>query len=285
MMRLNAPLPAFLALAVLFLLPATLLAKPVHRRVRKTTAASHQSSKRSSHTTRTTRSRKSASAHVTHVRSHAVKRSRHVTRTKAVSRRPAEQHLDVSDNTPRKATADDFLKAAATKPEPQEEQKAHAEHASRSRSRRSRSVAKSVPVVSVIRPTPEKPQLKSIADDAKTPAVLPVLYNKRGRLIVPPPLKGSHEILLHQNEVADREGLDRIQNDADLLDMRNKRILVPLPASYALEVDDRLPADRRYTRPWTARLSHQHGARALRPLSLRRCRSTPPCAPSNFSSI
>jgi hypothetical protein len=113
-------------------------------------------------------------------------------------------------------------------------------------------VAKAVPVVSVIRPTPEKPQLKSVAEDAKTPEVLPVLYNKRGRLIVPPPLKGSHEILLHQNEVADREGLERIQNDADLLDMRNKRMLVPLPTSYALQVDDRLPADRRYTRPWTA---------------------------------
>jgi hypothetical protein len=123
---------------------------------------------------------------------------------------------------------------------------------SRRSSRRSRSVAKSVPVVSIIRPTPEKPQLKSIADEAAAPSVLPALYNKRGRLIIPPPLKGSHEILLHQNEVADREGLDRIQNDADLLDMRNKRMLVPIPASYALQVDDRLPADRRYTRPWTS---------------------------------
>jgi hypothetical protein len=194
---------------------------------------------------------------VTHVRSHVVKRSRHVVRTKkAVSRRSTEHHLDVSDNSPRKATADDFLKAASTKSEARASQKtsapAHAERASRSRSHRSRSVAKAVPVVNVIRPTPEKPQLKSIADDAKTPEVLPVLYNKRGRLIVPPPLKGSHEILLHQNEVADREGLDRIQNDADLLDLRNKRILVPLPTSYALEVDDRLPVDRRYTRPWTA---------------------------------
>lgn len=255
MMRLNASLPAFLALAVLSLIPATLLAKPVHRRVRKTTAVSHHSTKKS-HTTRSAAAHRSAS-HVTHVRSHAAKRSHHLTRaSKEVSHRTAQQHVEVSDNTPRKATSADFLKAAAAKPEPRAEQKAaapaHAERASRSRSRRSRSVAKAVPVVSVIRPTPEKPQLKSVAEDAKTPEVLPVLYNKRGRLIVPPPLKGSHEILLHQNEVADREGLERIQNDADLLDMRNKRMLVPLPTSYALQVDDRLPADRRYTRPWTA---------------------------------
>jgi hypothetical protein len=37
----------------------------------------------------------------------------------------------------------------------------------------------------------------------------PVLYNKRGRLIVPAAMKGSREILLRQNEVADAEGLDR----------------------------------------------------------------------------
>jgi hypothetical protein len=94
--------------------------------------------------------------------------------------------------------------------------------------------------------------LKSVAQEAEAPVILPVLYNKRGRLIVPPPLRGSREILLHQNEVADREGLERIQNDADLLDMRNKHMLVPLPTSYALDVDERLPENRRYTRPWTA---------------------------------
>ena len=66
---------------------------------------------------------------------------------------------------------------------------------------------------------------------ASTPVILPSLYNKRGRLIVPPPLKGSHEILVHQNQVADRDGLDRIQNDEDLLDMRSKRLLVSLPAA------------------------------------------------------
>src|SRR6185437_1049780 len=36
------------------------------------------------------------------------------------------------------------------------------------------------------------------------------------------------------------------------MDMRGKRMLLPLPTSFALQVDDRLPENRRYTRPWTA---------------------------------
>jgi hypothetical protein len=102
--------------------------------------------------------------------------------------------------------------------------------------------------------------------------VLPALYNKRGRLIVPAPLRGSHEILVHQNLVADRDGLDRIQNDADLFDMRSKGLLVAIPASAALEVDDRLPSERRYCRPWTARflanLARAHYARFHTPLQV-----------------
>jgi hypothetical protein len=69
---------------------------------------------------------------------------------------------------------------------------------------------------------------------------------------VPPPLKGSREILVHQNQVADRDGLDRIRNDEDLLDMRSKRLLVALPANDALQIDERLPVNRRYCRPWVA---------------------------------
>jgi hypothetical protein len=94
--------------------------------------------------------------------------------------------------------------------------------------------------------------LPSVEEAAANPVILPSLYNKRGRLIVPPPLKGSHEILVRQNQVADRDGLDRIQNDEDLLDMRSKRLLVSLPASNALQIDDRLPTNRRYCRPWVA---------------------------------
>ncbi len=100
----------------------------------------------------------------------------------------------------------------------------------------------------------------------------PELYNKRGRLIVPPPLRGSHEILVHQNQVADRDGLDRIQSDEDLLDMRGQRLLVSIPNSNALQIDERLPANRRFCRPWTAQfltaLARAHYAHFHAPLQI-----------------
>ena len=78
------------------------------------------------------------------------------------------------------------------------------------------------------------------------------LYDERGRLIVPAPLRGSHEVLLHQNEMADHDGLARVQDDEDLNHLRSARLLVPLPVGDTLLVDQRLPEDRRYSRPWTA---------------------------------
>jgi hypothetical protein len=110
-----------------------------------------------------------------------------------------------------------------------------------------------------------KPQLPPVEQLAAEPVILPTLYNKRGRLIVPPALKGSHEILIRQNQIADSDGLERIRDDADLERMRQAGILVPIPASASLRVDDRLPANRRYCRPWTAlfldTLARQHYAR------------------------
>lgn len=100
--------------------------------------------------------------------------------------------------------------------------------------------------------------------------ILPTLYNKRGRLIVPPPLRGSHEILVRQNVVADHDGLDRIQDDTDLERMRTAHMLSAIPESGALNVDDRLPSNRRYARPWTVQflvtLSRAHYARFHSPL-------------------
>lgn len=109
-----------------------------------------------------------------------------------------------------------------------------------------------MPVVSVIRPTSDRPQLPSIQQAATEPIILPTLYNDRGRLVMPAALVGSHEILVRQNEMADQDGLGRVQDDADLDGMRQKRMLVALPASEALRIDDRLPGNRRYCRPWTA---------------------------------
>jgi hypothetical protein len=79
-----------------------------------------------------------------------------------------------------------------------------------------------------------------------------LVYDDRGRLVVPAPLYGSHEVLLHQNQMADRDGLTRVQNDAGLLDLLHQKKLVPLPIDETLRVDYRLPLNRRYSRPWTA---------------------------------
>jgi hypothetical protein len=67
-----------------------------------------------------------------------------------------------------------------------------------------------------------------------------------------PPLRGSRESLLRQNERDTAEGLVRIQDDAQLNAMRAARELVVLPASSALAVNPGLPYNRRYCRPWTA---------------------------------
>jgi uncharacterized protein YcbK (DUF882 family) len=84
------------------------------------------------------------------------------------------------------------------------------------------------------------------------PIVQPVLFTRSGRLIVPPALKGSHEILVHQNTMADEEGLERIQDDADLERMRAQKLLVAFPVVAGLQADERLAGNRRYCRPWTA---------------------------------
>ena len=133
-------------------------------------------------------------------------------------------------------------------------------------------MARQTPVINVIRTTSDTPQLQPVLDVVSATTILPSLYNKRGRLIVPPPLKGSHEILLRQNQVADREGLDRIQDDKDIIEMRSRKMLLALPVSTALQVDDRLPPDRRYCRPWTAQflvtLARAHYTRFHSPLQV-----------------
>jgi hypothetical protein len=124
----------------------------------------------------------------------------------------------------------------------------------------------------VVRRNNSSAHFASVEEAASTPVILPSLYNKRGRLIVPPPLKGSHEILVHQNEVADRDGLDRIRDDEDILGMRSEKLLVALPAGSGLEVDERLPINRRYCRPWTAEflttLARAHYAHFHTPLQI-----------------
>jgi hypothetical protein len=80
-----------------------------------------------------------------------------------------------------------------------------------------------------------------------------------------PPLRGSRESLLRQNERDTAEGLVRIQDDEQLNAMRASRELVLLPASSTLRVNPGLPYNRRYCRPWTSRflsdLARVHYAR------------------------
>ena len=98
------------------------------------------------------------------------------------------------------------------------------------------------------------------------------LFNTSVPRYMPLALRGSHEVLVHQNIIADVEGLRRIQDDAQLSAMVRSGDLVALPASSGLVIDGRLPLNRRYTRPWTAQflsnLSRAHQNLFGRPLQL-----------------
>jgi len=63
--------------------------------------------------------------------------------------------------------------------------------------------------------------------------------------------KPSHDSLLKQNAEIDRLDLPRIQDDAELEQLKLDGKLVPIVPSEALRVDPRLDPDRRYCRPWT----------------------------------
>ncbi len=174
------------------------------------------------------------------------------------------------DANPRKATVDDFLDTPAVPaarkqagPAPVPEAALPAPPLAPAQDRRVSIVERRPPALPVVRPAPVA---------IPNPVIEPVLYTARGHLIVPPALKGSHQILLHQNEMADDEGLIRVQDDSDLDRLRVSRQLVALPASAALEVDERLPVNRRYCRPWTAQflaaMARAHYARFHTPLQV-----------------
>jgi Family of unknown function (DUF5715) len=68
-----------------------------------------------------------------------------------------------------------------------------------------------------------------------------------------PALVGSRESLVRQNQRTESDGLARIEDDAQLNELRRTKALVPLPANGQLRVNEGLPANRRYCRPWTAK--------------------------------
>jgi hypothetical protein len=66
-----------------------------------------------------------------------------------------------------------------------------------------------------------------------------------------PVFRPSRESLLLQNQEIDRLDLPRIQDDAELEQLKASEELVPIIAGPTLRFDPRLDPDRRYCRPWT----------------------------------
>ncbi len=123
----------------------------------------------------------------------------------------------------------------------------------------------------IARPTHANPNVE--VPDAETPDAnaeqasvrIPLRSN-------PAPLRGSHESLERQNARLDAEGLERIEDESDLVDRITHKLLVPIPVSSALTVNSELAATHRYCRPWTALfltdLSRAHDAAFRRPLEV-----------------
>jgi len=120
----------------------------------------------------------------------------------------------------------------------------------------------SAPTLAAAPPDTDDPELaalahpthEELAESALEPR-LPNLYSRNGRLIVPAPLVGSHDVLVHQNEMADAEGLARIENDSQLAILRAHHQLVDIPESVSLQLNPDLPDNRRCARPWTVKFA------------------------------
>jgi hypothetical protein len=110
------------------------------------------------------------------------------------------------------------------------------------------------------------------AKDDSPNATIPDVPLKHAKLVLLPPLKGSRASLVRQNERSEAEGLERIEDDDQLNEMRSQHALVALPVSASLRVNTELPVNRRYCRPWTARflsdLGRVHYARFQRSLQV-----------------
>jgi hypothetical protein len=69
---------------------------------------------------------------------------------------------------------------------------------------------------------------------------------------MPPPLRGSLELLERQDQRLQADGLQRIEDEQDLSERIAHHLLVPIPAVAALAVNPQLLPSHRYCRPWTA---------------------------------
>jgi hypothetical protein len=103
-------------------------------------------------------------------------------------------------------------------------------------------------------------------------ATIPEISLKRAKIPLLPPLKGSRESLIRQNQRSEAEGLERIEDDDQLNELRSQHELLAVPVSMSLRVNTELPVNRRYCRPWTAHfltdLGRAHYARFHGPLQV-----------------
>jgi LysM repeat protein len=121
-------------------------------------------------------------------------------------------------------------------------------------------------------PMSQQPELNAVAYGAEPHLRGAILRKTAIPDSMPTALYGTHEILVHQNIIADVEGLKRIQNTAELNKMVRAGDLVPLPLSSDLVPDIHLAENRRYCRSWTAKflddLSEAHEKLFGRPLRI-----------------
>ena len=89
---------------------------------------------------------------------------------------------------------------------------------------------------------------------------------------MPRPLYGTAASLDRQNQRLEAEGLERIEDESDLEARIAGGMLVRVPVSDALTVNQDLPETHRYCRPWTARflkdLAREHEAVFHKPLEV-----------------
>ena len=110
------------------------------------------------------------------------------------------------------------------------------------------------------------------AKEETATATIPEVPLKHAKMVMLPPLKGSRASLVRQNERSEADGLERIEDDAQLNELRGEHALLAVPVSMSLRVNTELPVNRRYCRPWTAHflsdLARVHYARFGRPLQV-----------------
>jgi hypothetical protein len=112
----------------------------------------------------------------------------------------------------------------------------------------------------------------SAVDEPARPSAAEAVALRNTLKTMPPPLRGSLESLVRQNEKTEEDNLERIEDDSDLNDRIARGMLVPVPVSTTLTINGKLPGNRRYCRPWTAKflteIGRAHAAAFHRPLEV-----------------